>query len=375
MIRVLHITGSMNRGGIETFIMNVYRNIDRDKIQFDFLLSTDKKCDYTDEIQELGGKIFNITPRREGILKNRKDLNNFFSRHLEYQIVHQHVSSLSYITPLKVAKRNKIPVRIVHGHSTQEGGHPLNKYLHKLNQAFIKKVATDYFACSKLGAKWLYSQKQYANHEYEIVNNGIDVDSFLYTERLRKDVREEFNLDDKFVIGHIGRFSYPKNHFFIMDVFSEIHSRNPNSTLFLVGDGEQKNNVIAKIEELGLESNVIMTGVRSDIPNILNAMDAFLLPSRYEGLGIVLIEAQAAGLKCFASAEVVPDEVNVTGQVEFIDLSKSPSEWAEAILKNKQYERYNNIDKIKSAGYDIKVVAENLQNFYLNSIESRNLNK
>ena len=365
MIRVLHITGSMNRGGIETFIMNIYRNMDREKVQFDFLLWTDKKCDYTDEILRLGGKIYNISPRRKGIINNIKELINFFSKHKEYRIVHQHVNSLSYITPLKIAKKNNVPIRIIHGHSIQVGGHPLNQYLHRFNKLSIRKIATDFFACSELAAKWLYPTKQYLAGDYKIIKNAIDIDSFTYSETVRNKIRNELNIQDKLVIGHIGRFSYQKNHDFIVDIFKEIYLRNPDSLLLLIGNGELMDKIKNKVKSLGLDNNVIFTGVRSDISELLQAMDIFLFPSHYEGLGIVLIEAQAAGLKCFTSLGVVPNEVNVTGQVEFIDLNKSSKEWAELILKSSNYTRYRHGSKIKAAGYDIKLVAKEMEKWYL----------
>ena len=179
MIRVLHIVNCMNRGGLETFIMNVYRNIDRSKVQFDFLVHVDKEGAFDKEIKTLGGKIFFVPPRNQGILKNRKILNKFFKVHPEYKIVHQHVSSLSYIEPLKVAKIHRVPIRIVHAHSTQQGGNSLHKYVHRWNRIFIKSYATHYFAVLILLQNGCW-KKMFEIGECKIINNGIEISKYRY---------------------------------------------------------------------------------------------------------------------------------------------------------------------------------------------------
>ena len=296
MIRVLHVIASMNIGGAETFIMNVYRNIDRSKVQFDFLLHTDKNCAYNSEIISLGGKIFSIPSRNQGVLKNHYALNRFFKRNPKYRIVHQHLSSLSYIEPLKIASRYGVPIRILHSHSTREGGSILHKYIHNVNKLSVKKYATHYFACSDLAAKWIIGKKQYNAKEFTIINNGIETENFIYNTNIRKSMRDKLGIGDKFVVGHIGNFVYPKNHVFLIDIFKVIHQKDIKSILILVGDGKLRNEIEEKIINEGLKDSVILTGVRKDIPNLLQAMDVFIMPSFYEGLPVTLVEAQAAGL-------------------------------------------------------------------------------
>jgi len=240
MIRVLHILNRMDRGGAETFIMNVYRKIDRNKVQFDFLLHTTDDCAYNCEIKALGGKIFSVPPRNKGILKNKRALDKFFSEHKEYKVVHQHVSSLSYVEPLRVAERHDVPIRIIHSHSTRESGILIHKYLHNWNKNFLKYFATHYFACSDLAARWICGDDMYNKGEILIIKNGIDTISFKFNKRYRKEIREEFGINDKFVLGHVGRFTYAKNHDFIIDVFKEVHDFNKDAILLLVGDGEKR---------------------------------------------------------------------------------------------------------------------------------------
>jgi glycosyltransferase involved in cell wall biosynthesis len=366
MDRVLQIVGAMNRGGIETFLMNLYRNIDRSKIQFDFLVHTDSESAYDEEIKELGGRIFPIKPRRNGILKNRKSLEEFFKINNDYKVVHQHLSSLTYIEPLKIAKKYGIPYRVVHGHNIRQGGSSVHRYIHYLNKLSVELYATDFFACSDLAAKWTYPERIYKNDVFKVINNAIDSEKFEFNEKTRTEARNEFGIaKDAFVIGHVGRFHPQKNHDFLIDIFREIHYKNNNSILLLVGDGDLRSQIEKKINSMGLMDSVVFTGVRKDVETVFQAMDAFVFPSHYEGLGIVLVEAQAAGLKCFTSKKVVPNDVDVTGLVKFLDLNNSPRHWAEEILRNKSYLRVSNIKEIRMSGYDIYQVAQEIQEWYL----------
>lgn len=371
MIRVLHVLGSMKHGGIQAFLMNIYRNIDRTKVQFDFLLTTKEEGNYNNEIRELGGRIFSVYPRNQGFKKNINSLEDFFDTHSEYKIIHQHVSSLTYVAPLKIAKRHNIPIRIVHGHSTKEGGSKIHSCLHRWNQNFVESFATNYFACSDLAAKWLFPIKQYKAGRFTIINNGIDTNKFIFNNKIRNKYRRVFNLENKFVIGHIGRFDAVKNHSFLIDIFEKIQSNNPDSVLMLVGDGALRAQIEMKVKDLELTDKVIFTGNRFDISELLQAMDVFIFPSYFEGLGIALVEAQASGLKCFTSDKVVPKEVNLLGLVNFIDLNKSAEYWASEVLRkeNKRYARENTTEIIKKLGYDIKQIARELQEWYISKTE------
>ncbi|MFQ6882222.1 glycosyltransferase family 1 protein [Clostridium sp.] len=366
MIRILNVVYGMNRGGIETFIMNIYRKIDRNKIQFDFLLHTEEECDYNAEIKELGGKIFYVPQRNKGVLNNKRALNDFFKTHKEYNIVHQHVSSLTYIEPIIAAKRNGVPVRIIHGHNTKQTGSSVHKYLHYINKKRISQYATDYFACSKLAAEWMYGGVKNLNNKYKIINNSIDSKKFIFSQQIRDEMRKELGLENRFVVGHIGRFHKQKNHTFLIDIFSEIKKLDESAILLLVGDGKEKEKIIKYIEDKGLKQYVIFLGVRSDINKILQAMDSFVFPSLYEGLGIALIEAQAAGLKTYTSKDVVPNEVKITNLLNFISLEVDEKDWAKLILDNKEYKRNNMQEFIIKNNYDINESAKNIQSYYLN---------
>jgi glycosyltransferase involved in cell wall biosynthesis len=357
----------MDRGGIETFIMNVYRNIDRNNIQFDFLVHTERECAYDKEILELGGRIYRIPPRNKSILLNYLRLKSFFNIHKEYQIVHQHVSSLAYITPLLISKKYGIPVRIIHGHSTSQGGSRLNKYLHAINKRLIKNISTDRFACSILSANWTFGEQ---SENIKIIKNGINALAFSYNYEIRETIRNRMNLNKSFVVGHIGRFNKVKNHPFLIEVFREITKIEPSSILLLVGDGKEKGKIQAKVEEMNLSDKVMFLNSTDNVKELYQAMDTFVFPSLNEGLGIVLLEAQASGLVSYASKHVVPEEVNVTNSVNFLDLSDSPYEWAKEIVGT--YSKRRSFAKeINKSGYSIESVSNKLQRFYKERLESK----
>lgn len=365
MLRVLHVVFGMDRGGIETFIMNIYRNIDRSKIQFDFLVHTQDEKAYDNEIRSMGGNIFYVSPRSEGVLKNKRELNKFFSVNNNYKIVHQHASSLSYIEPLKAAKRFGIKGRIIHSHSTRQGGHKFHKYMHAFNKKNIEGIATEYFACSKLASQWMYTESMILNNKIEIIKNGIKTENYIFNEKIRTEVRKSLGVENKTVIGHVGRFSFPKNHKFLIEIFIEILKMKKDCVLLLVGGGELESQIMGKIKGKDIEKKVIFTGVRSDISDLMRAMDIFVFPSLYEGLPISLVEAQTTGMKCFASDRIT-DEVIITDLVRTLSLEDSSLYWAKSILKEvSDYQRFDYSAKVESKGYDIKNIAEKLQLHYL----------
>lgn len=365
MVRVLQIVHGMNVGGIETFLMNIYRNIDRQKIQFDFMLNTENETYYEKEIKELGGKIYHIPSRRKGILKNRKALKKFYKSHPEYKIVHAHVSSLSYIEPLKFAKKYNVPVRIIHSRNNNQRG-KIHHILHKINQMNIKKYATHYFTISKLAAEWLYGKKQVERGEYQIIGNGLEVEKFDFNPKIREKIRKELELNQQLVIGHVGRFDIQKNHDFLIDIFYEICQRKPDVILLLIGDGPLKKDIENKVEKLGIGTKVKFMGIRSNINEYMQAMDCFLFPSLHEGLGRVLIEAQAADLPCIASANVIPQEAKILDTYKSISLEDKIEQWAEQTIESLKYiDRKSRKEEIRRAGYDIKETAKYLQDFYL----------
>lgn len=366
MERVLQVVAGMGRGGVETTLMNIFRTLDRSKIVFDFLLQTDKKCDYHDEILSLGGRIYSVTPRNKSVLKNRKELNEFFGEHNDYKIVHMHVSSLSYVEPLKAAHRHGVPVRIIHSRNTKQGGKSrIHKYLHYWNQRNVKSFATDFFACSDLAAFWLYGKKQFEAGEFKIINNGIQVDKFVYNPQKREEMRSNLEISNKFAIVNVGRFYNQKNHMFLLDIFKNIHDKRSDSVLVLIGDGPLRQSVENKIEQLGLKESVILTGVRSDIPELLQAMDIFIMPSFYEGLPGTIVEAQGAGLPCLLS-DTITKQVQITTLVDYISLDSDPEIWANRAMQMvDSNERRNTQQELKDAGFDMTTISKKLENFYI----------
>lgn len=372
MIRILHCVSKMDRGGIETLLMNLYRNINRDKIQFDFLVTTDEIGDFDKEIGLLGGKIYRVTSRRTNIIRNRKDLNTFFRNH-RYEIVHMHISSLSYIEPLIIATKHNVPIRIVHSHSTYLPNHVLHKTLHYINKKRISNFSTTMLACSKDAADWAFKCKNNKHKYITIFKNAIDTKEFSFDKNIRKKIRKEMDLNNQLVVGHVGRFVKSKNHSFIIDMFKHLKRNEKNSKLILVGEGELKQNIIYKVKQMNLEDSVLFLGSRSDVGDLIQAMDILVLPSTYEGLGMVLIEAQTSGLPVIAS-ESIPTEANITHLFNSLDVASGPTEWAQKIIsitKDKE-ERVSMKNEVDDSGYEIRSSAEKLEEFYMSKLEEFN---
>jgi glycosyltransferase involved in cell wall biosynthesis len=362
-IRVLQVFANLNRGGAETMIMNSYRNIDRNKVQYDFVVHSDDKSDYEEEIKSLGGKIYRIS-RYNG--KNhfayKKEWENFFSQHPEYKIVHGHIRSTASIY-LKIARKFGRKT-IVHSHSTSSGSGSA-AFVKNIMQFPIRHIADYLFACSKDAGIWLYGKMACEQDNFYILKNAIEAKKYIFNPITRDKKRKELQVSDKFVIGHVGRFYEVKNHDFIIKLFKNLHDKDNSLVLLLVGGGDLKPTIEAQVKELGLSNNVIFTGLREDIPDLLQAMDVFLFPSIYEGLGIAAIEAQASGLPTIVS-ETIPREAYVTDLIEKEYLASPLSAWIDKILVyTKGYERRNTYKEIIEAGYDVIESAKWLENFYL----------
>lgn len=369
--RVLVFGLTYQVGGVESFVMTYYKNIDRSKIQFDFI-SFCENLAYREEFEKLGGKIYVFPSRNKHPIKNYKELEKFFIKNSKnYIAIHLHLCDASNITALNLAKKYKIPIRIVHSHnnSIMQGGVSgvLRNIAHNNNVTKVIKNSTDYFSCSKLAGSWFFGEDILDNPNHKIINNAIDTNKYIFDSQIRDEVVKELELEGKFVVGHVGRFHSQKNHIFLIDIFKELTKLNKNAILLLVGNGELLDEVKLYVKKLKLLSFVKFLNVRSDVNRLMQAMDIFLLPSLYEGFGIVLIEAQAAGLKCFASKEKIPMDTKCTDLIEYISLSNSPSEWAKLIFNSDlNYERKNMQEKIKDAGYDIKAQSLLLEEFYIN---------
>ena len=359
MQRILHIVDSMGMGGIQAFIMNVYRSIDHTKYQFDFLLHHKMKDSYDDEIIKLGGKIYYLPARGDGILKNRKALDDFFELHKEYKVVHQHESSLTYIEPLLAAKKNGVEVRIIHAHSTRASGSFVHNILHKINKK-IAYVATNYFACGELAGHWMYDGTG-VEKDVIIINNGINTAQFRYNETIRKEYRKKYNLQNSFVIGNVGRFSEVKNHQFLIEIFYQYLKMNSNAKLVLVGDGELFEDVKQQVAELNIEKEVMFLGVQRHIAELEQMFDYMIIPSLYEGFPVTAIEAQAAGVPCLISDSITKD-VLINENVKMISLKKEALKWAEAIDKSET--RIVDNSRLIQGGFDIKDTVNRVVSIY-----------
>ena len=356
-----------NPGGVESVIMNYYRNIDREKYHFDFLCNSEEVA-YEDEIMSLGGKIFKITARSKDYKKYKEDMKNFFEKNAkEYDVIWVNVCSLANIDYLKYAKKYGIKRRIIHSHNSKNMDSFLRGMVHRLNKFIIEDYATDFWACSEDAGKWFYSMKIRDSEKYVIINNAIDLDKYKYNPKIREEYRKKLGIEDKFVIGNIGRLHFQKNQAFLLEIFKEICNINENSYLLIGGQGEEEEKLKAKAKELGIEENVKFLGMVKNVQDVLQAMDAFVFPSLFEGLAVVLIEAQASGLNVFASKDVMPIQAKMSKYFRFISLFEDEKEWAKIIIdecNHCEVKRENRINDIAENGFDIKLEAKKLEKYF-----------
>jgi len=368
-IRIAQIIGKWFGGGVESVVMNYYRNIDRSKIQFDFFCDDDSTNIPYEEIERLGGKVILIPPYQKVV-----DYQRVLKKKLiegNYQIIHSHINTLS-VFPLYAAKKAGVPVRIAHSHSTTNKKEWKKNLLKQLLRPWSKVFANRFFCCSEDAGRWLFGNKTYDKGDVFLLRNSIELEKFEFNKQLRQVKREELGIaDDVFVVGHIGRFMPQKNHSFLIEIFNKVHQQDKNTLLVLVGQGPLMDEVKNQIEELKLSDSVMLLGQRDDVAEIYQAFDSFVLPSLYEGLGMVLIEAQAAGLKCITS-NVVPQEAAVSEYLTYLPLDKAEC-WEKEILKNKNYNRKNFIKEISMKGYNIKDNSLLLKEKYLSFLENQEL--
>ncbi|MEK3725219.1 glycosyltransferase family 1 protein [Paenibacillus sp. FSL H8-0034] len=362
-IRVLHVVVNMNRGGAETLIMNLYRNMDRSKFQFDFL--TCKEGVFDAEIVEMGGVIHRIPYVNEvGHFGYIKALKQFFATHQEYTIVHSHMDKMTGFV-LRVAKEGNVPTRIAHSHNTSSEGNAAVKAYKWYAGRYIGHSATHRVACSKKAARWLFADQE---EKTMIVMNGIESEQFAFSLETREQVRQELSLtEDHFVVGHVGRFAHQKNHSFLIDIFAQLNKERPESVLVLAGDGPLRFEIEKKIRDLNLRNSVLFLGIRGDINRLLQAFDVFVFPSWHEGLPVTLIEAQAAGLPCFISESITPEVDTGIELVDYLPLSDKMawvSKIKSLITQSSQAPRNLSAYFLSSKGYDIKNTAQWAENFY-----------
>lgn len=365
-VRVLQVLNHMDYGGIEAVVMNYYRFTDQSKVQFDFAVSEDSILPQKNEIQKRNGTIY-LLPRVSRFSRYISALKKIIQEN-DYQIVHCHLNTLS-VFPLLAAFLAGTKVRICHNHTTAHFGEGKRTIVKCLLRPFCKWFATDYFACGEYAGKWMYGNICVHTNRVYIMKNAVDVNKFCFHPEIRSRVRDELGLKDQFVIGHIGRFVYPKNHNFLIDVFYEIYQRKHNAVLLLVGDGELEVHVREKVKRLGLSDAVIFYGSCKDTSSLYQAMDVFCLPSFYEGVPMVAIEAQVSGLPVVFSNNV-SYEIRVLESCEAVSLEMPPEIWAERTLKyaNEEKNRAEGLLKMIKTGYSIKEEAGNMQEHYLKRV-------
>ena len=359
MIRVLQVLGNLERGGAETFVMNLYRKLDRSKCQFDFVVHSDKKTDYYNEIQSLGGNIF-IFPKPSLSSMNTlmSQWNLFLREHEEYQIIHSHVRSYASLIA-SVGKKNNRKV-IAHSHSISNGT-GISAVIKKVLQFPLRYKADYFFACTDEAGKWLFGRNINNNSNYYIIRNGIDVEVFNFDEKVRALYRNKLGIHDEYVFINVASFRKVKNQIFLIGLFTELKRRNKKIKLLLVGSGDELSNVKKEATKNNLEQDVIFLGERGDIAELLQASDCFLFPSLWEGLGISAIEAQATGLKTVCS-DKIPCDVKVTDLCTFSSLDMNS--WL-GNISTMDYCRYGRAQQIIDSGYDINDIVNWQTNFYL----------
>jgi glycosyltransferase involved in cell wall biosynthesis len=352
----------MNRGGAENLLMNLYRNMDRSKVQFDFLTCFAGVFD--DEIVQMGGKVHRIAYITEvGQRKFEQEIQQFLQNNPQYRIIHSHLDKMSGLV-LKSARKAHVPVRIAHSHNTESEGNLMVKAYKWYAGSQVKKRATHLYACSDAAAKWLYGARAKQAH---ILKNGIEMDRFQFSKPVREQMRRSLQItEDTLVIGHVGRFAKQKNHLFLLDLFALIHEQVPHSKLVLVGDGPLRAKIEKRINELNLEGSVQLLGVRDDIHQLLQMFDVFVFPSFHEGLPVTLIEAQCAGLPCVISDTITQEvdmEIDLIHRLPITDKAM----WLNRIIgiANTPIPRRIEPAVLTERGYDIRKTAENTARSYL----------
>lgn len=362
MIRILHIGMSTNPGGVENFVMNVYRKLDRSKIQFDFLVDHDyPKIAYEDEIVSLGGKVYREYYRRKEVLKpNRKSVKQFFKEHPEISGVHMHANTLNpMFRIIEIAKKCNIPIRILHSHNSGYMTKVKTKdFLYEKYAKLKLKSTTHLLACSEQAGQWMFGKEKYS-----VLNNSIEIKKYVFDEKERKDIREQLDIkNDDILVGTVTRLNYQKNPLFMAKIYAELVKLNNHYKLLIVGDGELKKELEEFFKKEEIRENVIFVGKVENVTKYLSAMDIFLFSSRFEGFGIALLEAQVSGLTCYAS-NVVPKEIKCSENLNFLSLEENEEQWANTIHNSKLNED-RNIDLDLFEEYSLEANISKIEKIY-----------
>ena len=360
-IRILQVIGIAAGGGVEAVILNYYEHIDRSKVQFDFIVHKDSKIDITARVEALGGRVYKVTPYYKNPLAFTREINQVIRKN-HYRIVHSNMNTLSAF-PLFAAWLAGVPVRILHNHSTSSPGETKRNIMKYILRPFARVFANRYLACSQLAAVWMYGKDLADSGKVTVINNAIDLSKYAFHPEKRKILRKALGLGDEFVVGHVGRFMFQKNHVFLLDAFAAALKKKPHMALLLVSDGPLRPKMEEKVQQLGIGAQVKFLGLRSDVQDLYNAMDLFVLPSHYEGLPVVGVEAQANGLSCLFSTAVT-HETKLTKNAVFFDLSQGAERWAEKIVSSTGERNPEVEQEMREAGFDINASALKLKHMY-----------
>lgn len=365
--KILHVTGAMNVGGTETMLVNLYRKINNN-IQFDFISYSNEEAYYDKEIKDLGGNVIRLKPPSEvGFIEAVKDIKKVIKENGHYDAVHTHMLFNCGIAMI-AAYLSGVKVRVSHAHTTSDNSESIVRKVYiSVMRIFIRLFSTDFLACSDGAGRYLFGRNITSNKRYKLLPNFIDYEKFIKCED-KSNIRKEFGIkDDDIVVCHIGRFINAKNHEFLINVINEMIQNDDKVKLILVGTGDLKNNIEDKVKKLGIEKNVYFIGIRDDIPNILNNIDLFILPSLYEGLGLVLLEAQASKVSCLVSEAVQPEVDLGVGLIKKFNLSYGAKAWANEasrLIKENTNKNINILNAVKEKKYDFNSIVNSLLDIY-----------
>ncbi len=360
-IRIAHVIGKMWAGGVEAVVFNYYRAIDHSKYQFDFYYDADSTVDPPQDMLDMGARFIKLPPYQQ-LTAYIRTLRRYLKKG-DYTIVHSHLNTLS-VFPLYAAWKEHVPVRIAHNHSVPGGRELKRNAAKQLLRCFSKLFSTDYFACSEKAGRWMFGSKDFDTGKVYVLKNAVDFDKFKESDVAIKRRKDELGIKDCFVIGHIGRFTYAKNHQFLLDVFREVLKKKADAILLLVGDGELHDEIVAGIHKRGLENKVVMVGKVLDPEKYYRLNDVMILPSVFEGLSMSTVESQVAGIPVVIS-KAIPREAVISNGCKYMDINVSPTKWAETAIDFADKEIQLNDT---AEDYNIKTQAPKLEAWYANAI-------
>lgn len=355
-------------GGIESFLSNVLQRFDLEKFQVDIVTSCLRQSVFTKSLEKRGVRFFELSRNQKNLIQNHKLFSDLLKRE-NYTVVHLNIFHGLSLYYAQLAKQAGIPVRIAHSHNTalrKSAMRPLKLLIHKIAKELYTNAATDLWACSRSAAEFLFSKRALETNSFHFIPNGIEIERFRFDPTARKNIRKELGLENKFVIGNVGRLCHQKNQSFLLYIFAQVHRQRKESYLLLVGEGEDKSQLEEQADRLGIADKVLFYGVTDHVEQLMWVMDVFAFPSRFEGLGIAAIEAQAAGLPVIAS-EFVPCEAHVTSQFQMIPLDVGPVQWAKRLLQLSPawMDRTEAAALVRNAGFDVADVATQIENCYV----------